>query len=90
MKKEDKIIKDLKERNNKLSNQIKLTESRLYSQEYKNNELQKENKQLKERNNKALDKLDKLNEKLKEIFNVGINNAEVAEIKRTLKGEDYE
>lgn len=46
-----------------------------------------QNQEQEERKNKAIKKLDELNEKLKCMFNVKINNAEVSEIKRILKGE---
>lgn len=62
----DKIIKDLKERNDKLKNQYQLQEIRLHSLEYENKKLHKELDYADNYNIYLIAKLDKI----KEIFEV--------------------
>lgn len=49
MDKKDRTIKDLKERNDKLVSQYYCSESRFFSAQYKAEQLEKENKKLKDK-----------------------------------------
>ena len=49
MDKKDRTIKDLKERNDKLVNEYRCSESRFFSSQYKAEKLEQENRKLKEK-----------------------------------------
>ena len=63
----DKIIKDLKERNDKLKNQYQLQEIRLHSLEYEKEKLHKELDYADNYNIYLIAKLDKIKEKIENV-----------------------
>lgn len=77
MDKKDRTIKDLKELNDKLQSQYYCSEARCFSAQYKAEQLEKENKQLKDNWNKLRDYLFNIRQRGFELQNLAsIKNIE--------------
>ena len=83
----DKIIKDLKERNDKLANQYRLRDIRCVHLEIENERLQQENKQLKEENQKLYERLFKARKMIFDNYGV-LDKYQIEMLEDILKGEE--
>ena len=78
------IIYDLQQENKQLKEELKSANEEITWWSNRFNAVERDNRQLKEEINKAIELLDKLNIKIKDILKIGIDIKEISDIKEIL------